>query len=268
MVPTAYGPAMPQSGDSPTLRRLLDILVAGALLALLAFPCAVICLVIVCTSPGPPIFRQKRVGRDGRLFKICKFRTMHVNADRQGPSVTSADDHRVTAIGRWLRDHKLDELPQLINVLLGQMSLVGPRPQVPRFVEHFDARLRHVVLAVRPGITGPTTLHFRDEERLLADKPNREDFYIQQILPTKLAMDAQYVQTRRLGDDLRVLGETIRLFSLALVRKCTSRLTRSRGAGAETSGLEMVCSEGGAAAEHDGTPPARLLIVTGRVSPD
>ena len=113
----------------------------------------------------------------------------------------------------------MDELPQLFNVFTGEMSLVGPRPQVPRFVEHFDTSLRHVVLAVRPGITGPTTLHFRDEERLLADKPNREEYYIQQILPTKLAMDVHYVQTRRLGDDMRVLGETIKLFTVALGRK-------------------------------------------------
>lgn len=267
MVPTAYGPAMPQSGDSPTLRRLLDILVAGALLALLALPFAVICLVIVCTSPGAPIFRQKRVGRDGRLFKICKFRTMYVNADQHGPSVTSADDARVTPIGRWLRDHKLDELPQLINVFIGEMSLVGPRPQVPRFVEHFDARLRHVVLAVRPGITGPTTLHFRDEERLLADKPNREDFYIRQILPTKLAMDVQYVQTRCLSNDLRVLAETIRLFSVALARKCVRCLTWPRRPAAEPP---LSDDSGGEteAGEHDATSGPRLLVVTSNVSQD
>jgi lipopolysaccharide/colanic/teichoic acid biosynthesis glycosyltransferase len=219
MVPTAYRTALPQSGDSPALRRLLDLLVSGFLIVLLSPIFAFVCWRIWRSSPGPIFFRQKRVGRDGQLFKIWKFRTMQVDADRQGPSVTSADDPRVTAIGRWLRDHKLDELPQLFNVFSGEMSLVGPRPQVPRFVEHFDTSLRHVVLAVRPGITGPTTLHFRDEERLLADKPNREDYYIEQILPTKLAMDVHYVQTRRLSDDMRVLGETIQLFTLALGRK-------------------------------------------------
>ena len=225
MVPTAYRSVMLQPGnrpaqrDSPTLRRVLDVVVSLALIALFLLPFVIVCVLIVLTSPGWPVYRQKRVGRDGRLFKICKFRTMHVGADRQGPSVTSADDDRVTTIGRRLRDYKLDELPQFINVLLGDMSLVGPRPQVPHFVEHFDSSLRHVVLAVRPGITGPTTLHFRHEEDLLADKPNREAYYIQQILPTKLAMDVHYVQNRSLGEDLRVLVETIRLFTIALLRR-------------------------------------------------
>ncbi len=218
MLPPLYQPATLQSDDI-FLRRLMDIAVALALLVLLLPFFALICLLIVCTSPGLPIFRQKRVGRDGRLFHIYKFRTMHPNADQFGPSVTATDDPRITPIGRRLRDNKLDELPQLFNVLRGDMSLVGPRPQVPRFVEHFEPSLRPVVLAVRPGITGPTTLHFRHEERMLAAQDNREDYYIQRILPTKLAMDAQYVRTRSLRNDMRVLGETVRLFSMALVRR-------------------------------------------------
>lgn len=219
MVPTAYSSAMPQSGDSPTLRRSLDIIVAGLLIIILSVVFLLITLWIWCTSSGPAIFRQKRVGRDGRLFDIWKFRTMHVDADLCGPSVTSTDDPRVTKVGRFLRNSKLDELPQLINVLIGNMSLVGPRPQVPRFVEHFDPSLRPLVLSVRPGITGPTTLHYRYEESLLADKPDREDYYIQKILPTKLAMDAHYVQTRSLRDDVRILGKTVRLFTAALARR-------------------------------------------------
>lgn len=225
MVPTAYRSVMLRPGkrstdrDNPTLRRLLDVFVSLLLLLVLSPVFVAVCLAIALTSRGWPVYRQKRVGRDGRLFKICKFRTMHVGADRNGPSVTSADDSRVTPIGRRLRDYKLDELPQFVNVFLGDMSLVGPRPQVPHFVEHFDSALRHVVLAVRPGITGPTTLHFRHEEDLLADKPNREDYYIQQILPTKLAMDVHYVQNRSLGEDLRVLVDTIRIFMIALARR-------------------------------------------------
>ena len=210
---------MPQPGDSPALRRLIDVTVASLLLLLFLFPSLLISLVIVITSPGPVIYRQKRVGRDGRLFKIWKFRTMYVDADQCGPSVTSADDQRVTPVGRYLRNNKLDELPQFVNVLLGEMSLVGPRPQVPRFVEHFDSSLRPLVLAVRPGITGPTTLHFRYEELMLADKPDREAYYIHQILPTKLAMDAHYVQTRSLRDDLGVLGKTLWMFSTAMGRR-------------------------------------------------
>ncbi len=211
-------PIMLSPGDL-FVRRVVDIAIASVLLILLCFPSLILCLCILLSSPGCPIYRQKRVGRDGRLFHICKFRTMYVNSDRKGPSVTATDDCRVTPIGRWLRDHKLDELPQLINVWTGDMSLVGPRPQVPRFVEHFDSSLRTVVLAVRPGITGPTSLHFRHEERLLADKADREGFYISQILPTKLAMDAHYVRTRSLRNDMRVLGDTARLFSLALMHK-------------------------------------------------
>ena len=219
MVPTAYQSALPLSGDSPALRRLIDIVIASAVMTLL-FPFFVLIIVsIICTSPGPPIFLQKRVGRDGRLFKICKFRTMCVDASQYGPSVTSADDPRVTRVGRFLRSNKLDELPQFYNVLRGDMSLVGPRPQVPQFVEHFDASLRPLVLAVRPGITGPTTLHFRYEEIMLADKPNREAYYIQQILPTKLAMDAHYVMNRSLSDDLGVLRQTLWMFTTALGRR-------------------------------------------------
>ncbi len=218
---------MPQSGDNPTLRRVLDIVVAVVVVVLLSPVLFVISLWIACTSPGPAIFRQKRVGRDGRLFLIWKFRTMYMDADRQGPAVTSADDPRVTPVGQFLRSNKLDELPQFFNVLVGDMSLVGPRPQVPRFVEHFDSSLRPLVLAVRPGITGPTTLHFRYEELLLADKPNREDYYIRQILPTKLAMDVHYVQTRSLRDDLGVLAETVRLFSTALARRLLRSVKRA-----------------------------------------
>lgn len=219
MVPTAYSSAMPQSGDNPTLRRSLDIIVAGLLIVFLSAVFLAISLWIAFTSSGPAIFRQKRVGRGGRLFDIWKFRTMYADSEQSGPLVTSVDDSRITSVGRFLRSSKLDELPQLVNVLTGDMSLVGPRPQVPRFVKHFDSSLRPVVLAVRPGITGPTTLHFRHEESLLADKPDREDYYIQEILPTKLAMDVHYVQTRSLRDDARVLGETVKLFTTALARR-------------------------------------------------
>jgi lipopolysaccharide/colanic/teichoic acid biosynthesis glycosyltransferase len=235
MVPTAYQQAIPPSGDSPTLqrsldvfvRRSLDIIVALIVLALLSPILFVIYLRITCTSRGSAIFLQKRVGRDGRLFKIWKFRTMYVDADQRGPSVTSADDPRVTPFGRFLRSNKLDELPQFVNVLWGHMSLVGPRPQVPRFVEHFDESLRPLVLGVRPGITGPTTLHFRYEEIMLEDKPNREEYYIREILPTKLKMDAHYVQNRSLPDDLRVLWTTLWMFTSAVGRRLLRKINRS-----------------------------------------
>ena len=204
------------------IRRLLDAGIALTLLILLSPVLLFAALLVLLTSRGSLLYRQKRVGRDGQLFDICKFRTMDAGADRRGPSVTSADDSRITPAGRFLRRSKLDELPQLWNVVRGDMSLVGPRPQVPRFVECFDPSLRRLVLHVRPGITGPTALHFRHEESLLADKVDRESFYIEQILPVKLEMDAEYVRNRSIGSDMRILTQTALIFSFAPVKRALS----------------------------------------------
>ncbi len=201
------------------IRRSLDAGIALTLLVLLSPVLLFAAVLVLFSSRGSLFYRQKRVGRDGHLFDICKFRTMRTGADRQGPSVTSADDCRITPAGRFLRNYKLDELPQLWNVVRGDMSLVGPRPQVPRFVDCFEPSLRRIVLHVRPGITGPTALHFRHEESLLADKPDRESFYIEQILPVKLQMDAEYVQNRSLRNDLRILSQTAWMFSGAPVQR-------------------------------------------------
>lgn len=200
------------------IRRLLDAGIAMTLMVLLSPALLFAALLVRFTSRGSLFYCQKRVGRGGELFDICKFRTMRVGADRTGPSVTSADDCRITPVGRFLRRTKLDELPQLWNVIRGDMSLVGPRPQVPRFVDCFDPSLRCLVLHVRPGITGPTALHFRHEEALLADKADREGYYIEQILPVKLEMDADYVRNQSLISDLRILSQTAWLFSAAPVK--------------------------------------------------
>ena len=188
-------------------------------------------LLVACTSRGPLLYKQKRVGRDGRLFEIFKFRTMCVGADKKGPSVTSSDDVRITPIGRWLRVSKLDEIPQLINVLFGDMSLVGPRPQVPQFVEHFDPSMRELVLRVRPGITGPTAIRFRNEEQLLANQPDRETFYIRQILPVKLEMDVEYVENRSMREDVRILFATARMltYGAKINRETVSTVPAARG---------------------------------------
>jgi len=196
-----------------TLKRWADIAIAVLALLCLCPLIVVIGLIVRCSSAGPVLYRQKRVGLDGSLFNIYKFRTMYIDSDRVGPSVTSADDSRITPVGRWLRAKKLDEIPQLLNVLRGDMSLVGPRPQVPRFVDHFEPSLRTVVLAIRPGITGPTALRFRHEEEMLANKTDRETYYIQEILPVKLSMDAEYVQTRSFWGDMKIMGETGLLFA-------------------------------------------------------
>lgn len=201
------------------IKRLTDIVFGGMLLLLFSPLLLAIGVLIRLTSNGPALFRQARVGRSSRIFYIYKFRTMHENADQSGPQITSADDSRVTAVGRILRDTKLDELPQLINVVKGEMSLVGPRPQVPRFVNQFPDEYRDVILAVRPGITGPTQLRFRNEESLLRGRPDRESYYVQELLPIKCEMDAHYVSRRSIGTDLKVLCHTFYLFLRGIIRK-------------------------------------------------
>ena len=162
-------------------------------------------------STGPVFFRQERVGRRGRLFRIHKLRTMTVGAATQGPAVTGLADARVTRAGRWLRHYRIDELPQLIDVLRGDMSLVGPRPEVPRFVALYPPELRERVLAVRPGITDPASLEFVDESELLAGSPDPERTYIDVILPRKLRRQAEYLERADWKSDLAVIGRTLRL---------------------------------------------------------
>jgi lipopolysaccharide/colanic/teichoic acid biosynthesis glycosyltransferase len=200
-------------------KRFTDVVLGSILLLLFSPLLLAVGLLIRLTSNGPALFRQARVGRLNRIFYIYKFRTMHENADQGGPQITSADDSRVTTVGRILRDTKLDELPQLINVVKGEMSLVGPRPQVPRFVNRFPDEYRDVILAVRPGITGPTQLRFRNEESLLRGQADREDYYIRTLLPIKCEMDANYVNRRSIGMDLIVLCHTFYLFTRGMLRK-------------------------------------------------
>lgn len=201
------------------IKRLTDIVFGGILLLLFSPLLLAVGILIRMTSNGPAFFRQARVGRSNRIFYIYKFRTMHENADQNGPQITSSDDSRVTAVGRILRDTKLDELPQLINVVKGEMSLVGPRPQVPRFVNQFPDEYRDVILAVRPGITGPTQLRFRNEESLLRGQPDRESYYVRELLPIKCEMDAHYVSRRSIALDLHVLCHTFYLFMRGMIRK-------------------------------------------------
>ena len=192
-------------------KRLFDLL--GALLALLLLTPLLlgVALAIRLDSPGPVFFRQQRVGRGGVLFCIHKFRTMQVDALAQGLQVTIDKDPRITRIGHVLRHYRIDELPQFIDVLLGRMSLVGPRPEVPRFVAHYPAALKAQVLAVRPGITDPASLAHIDEAALLAGAADPERVYIETILPAKLALQADYAARATLWSDLVVLGRTLRV---------------------------------------------------------
>ena len=189
-------------------KRTFDVLGAGVALLLLAPLLLVTALLIKLDSPGPVFFRQTRVGRAGRLFRIHKFRTMVANAP--GLQITVGDDPRITRIGRWLRRTRVDELPQFVDVLLGHMSLVGPRPEVPRYVALYPAELRERALAVRPGITDPASLAYIDENAMLAGAADPERTYVEVILPAKLRCAVEYAETATLWTDLRVLAQTLR----------------------------------------------------------
>ncbi|MDR2991996.1 MAG: sugar transferase [Burkholderiaceae bacterium] len=192
-------------------KRALDVLLAALGLALLSPLLAFIALRVKRDAPGPVFFRQQRVGRGGRLFRIHKFRTMRVTDD--GPDITAAGDARVTASGRWLRRSKLDELPQLIDVLRGDMSLVGPRPEVPRYMALYPDDVRRAVLSVRPGMTDRAAIEFRDEERLLAAAHERgedpESVYVREVLPVKQRYYLDYVRRHGVAGDLLIIAQTL-----------------------------------------------------------
>ncbi|MGH9317402.1 MAG: sugar transferase [Thermoanaerobaculia bacterium] len=189
---------------------------------------------VLLTSPGGALFRQERVGRGAKTFFLCKLRTMRSSAD--GSDVTASDDARITRVGRFLRRTKLDELPQLWNVLRGEMSLVGPRPEVPRYVDVGNPLWKEV-LRVRPGMTDPVSLSLRDEEALLARIPgDRERYYREELQPQKLLGYGQYLQARSIWTDIQVLWRTGLELTIrwgwkrgqpppAVVRKPTSRST-------------------------------------------
>jgi lipopolysaccharide/colanic/teichoic acid biosynthesis glycosyltransferase len=191
------------------IKRIFDCGVAALGLILLLPLMAVIALLIKLDSPGSVFFAHERVGRHGRKFKVLKFRTMVQDAPKLGGAITARHDPRITRIGRLLRTTKLDELPQLWNVLKGEMSLVGPRPEVERYVQLWEPALREQVLSVRPGITGLTQIRYRHEERLLAQQPDPEKYYREVLLPLKLASDAEYVRRRSLMFDLSLLLRTV-----------------------------------------------------------
>ena len=187
-------------------KRLFDLFGAALALSLLSPLLLLVALRIKLDSPGPVFFRQQRVGRHGVPFFIHKFRTMAHGAP--GLEITVGADPRITRVGGWLRRTRVDELPQLIDVLQGTMSLVGPRPEVPRYVAHYPPALRARVLAVRPGITDPASLQALDESALLARAADPEREYIERILPAKLQASADYAESATLRSDLAVLLRT------------------------------------------------------------
>jgi lipopolysaccharide/colanic/teichoic acid biosynthesis glycosyltransferase len=188
-------------------KRSLD-LALSALGLVLASPLLLMTAVLVkVTSSGPVFYRHHRVGLNGLTFDVLKFRTMVRDADKAGPAITSATDGRITPVGRWLRRCKLDELPQLLNVLKGEMSFVGPRPEVPHYVESYSP-LQRRVLSVRPGITDPASIAYRHEEEMLADSDDLERYYREVVLPDKLNLNLAYLERISLLYDISLLLRT------------------------------------------------------------
>lgn len=190
-------------------KRLIDISVSVAGLILLSPLLAAISLAIRLEDGGPVLFRHRRVGRHFQPFNILKFRTMQTDTPSDSVPFTPPDDERITRVGRLLRKHKLNELPQLINVLRGEMSLVGPRPEVERYVNRFEKEYKDILRA-RPGITDEASLLYIDEAKLLAGTDDVEKHYLEEILPHKIALSRQYIKTRSPLTDLFVILRTLK----------------------------------------------------------
>lgn len=191
------------------MKRIFDIVCSLAGLVVLLPFFLLIALAIVVSSGLPVFYFQNRVGRDNRDFKLFKFRTMHTGADRKGLLTVGGRDPRVTAVGYYLRKYKLDELPQLFNVLFGSMSLVGPRPEVRKYVQLYNAE-QMKVLSVKPGITDLASLRFINENEILAQSADPEKTYIEEIMPEKLALNKAYIDHPSLAADFKIILATLR----------------------------------------------------------
>lgn len=189
-------------------KRTMDIVLSACALAVLWPLLLLIALAIWIDDPGPVFYRQVRVGRNGKTFRIFKFRSMVMDADKKGLAITVGRDSRITRVGAVLRKTKLDELAQLLNVFLGQMSFVGPRPEVPKYVELYTPYQRQVLL-VRPGITDYASIAYRNENDLLAGAPNPEAMYIEQIMPDKIELNMKYLREISPLADIRLILKTI-----------------------------------------------------------
>ena len=190
------------------LPRPLEFVLAGIFLVVLS-PLLIVCsLLVIFSSTGPIFFRQLRVGRDGKVFKLFKFRTMRVT--KEGLLITASTDNRITPLGRFLRKWKLDELPELYNVLKGEMSFVGPRPEVPELVDLSNPAWR-IILASRPGITDPVTLTLRDEEAVLAMAEDKEQYYRAVIQPYKLKGYIRYIEAKSFWRDVAIIIRTVKV---------------------------------------------------------
>ena len=191
------------------IKRLFDLMITLPMLLLVSPFFLIIALLIKIGSNGPVFYKQVRVGLNNRDFKIFKFRTMHINADKAGLLTVGGRDPRVTPIGYFLRKYKLDELPQLLNVLFGSMSLVGPRPEVRKYVDLYNAE-QQKVLSVKPGITDYASIEYSEENDLLAKSNNPEGTYINEIMPAKLRLNQKYIAEKNLTTDIKILWLTFK----------------------------------------------------------
>ena len=189
-------------------KRAFDLFFSVVGLLVLSPVFALLAVAVKLSDGGPVFYRQQRVGQGGRLFAILKFRSMVVNAEKLGLSVTKEGDPRITRVGRFMRKTKLDELPQLWNVLRGDMSFVGPRPEVPRYVAHYTTEQRRV-LALKPGITDLATLEFRNEEELLRTAADTEKFYMEYCIPRKIELNLAYARQATVWKDVKIILKTV-----------------------------------------------------------
>lgn len=191
------------------LKRVTDIFMALTMLVFLIIPIIIISIAVKCTSKGPIFYKQIRVTAYGRCFKILKFRTMVVGADKIGSLVTTCDDNRVTKIGKILRKYRLDELPQIFHVISGKMSVVGTRPEVPKYVDSYKKEYLATLL-MPAGITSLASIMYKDEEKLLSDKDNADTIYVEQILPDKMEYNLKYLRNFGFRSDIKLMFKTVK----------------------------------------------------------
>tara|TARA_B100001142_G_C13956940_1_gene509498 strand:- start:4 stop:600 length:597 start_codon:yes stop_codon:yes gene_type:complete len=196
------------------MKRLFDLLASVLGLLLLSPVFCLVSIIIKLDSPGTIFFRQVRLGRFGKPFRIHKFRTMVSDSELKGLQITVGEDTRLTRVGSFLRKYKLDELPQLIDVFFGQMSLVGPRPEVSRYVAFYPDDMREIVQSVRPGITDQASIEFKSENEILGRSVDPHRAYIEEVLPVKLKYYIEYIQGRTFWGDVKIILQTL----LAIVR--------------------------------------------------
>jgi lipopolysaccharide/colanic/teichoic acid biosynthesis glycosyltransferase len=194
------------------IKRISDFTLSLLGIIILLPLLVIISLLIIFDSPGGILYLQTRVGKNNKDFRLFKFRTMKTDSDKKGLLTVGNTDSRITRTGLWLRKYKLDELPQLFNVLLGDMSLVGPRPEVRKYVELYSPEQKNV-LSVKPGITDNASIEYADENELLSKQLDPEKFYISEIMPAKLKINLEYISNQRVAEDFRIILKTfIRIF--------------------------------------------------------